>query len=250
MSTSSVADLVKAFAKTEFRWQNCDKHGRYKSYHIERGDFWTTCPQCSHEEVLSRERQRLEVREHAQDQAPSRLREATLQPPPGACPQHVAVLQRLRRYVEVRSEVMRRGTWALLAGGVGTGKTWALVALQRELQAHGVAVLLLRASDLIDRAMQQRAQGSSWLMEPDFVLIDECSPGACEHPAFFAALDERYAHARPVVFAGNAAVARDSDAAVARQVLGDRLADRLLHDGAVLRFGWASLRAQQQRAPF
>lgn len=174
----------------------------------------------------------------------SRYRGAALAPADAGHPAQAALYERLRRYVQRFERVAELGIWALLAGGWGVGKTYALWALAHALKEQGRECVVGRAGDVVAALLQRGSSRlSALLQQADLVLIDEASAQVCEHPAFFEAIDARYLARKPVVFAGNAPVARDSDAQVAAFVLGARLADRLL-DGAgqVLRLPWGSLR--------
>jgi len=229
--------------------RHCEVHGPYTAFWVASLQKWSPCPKCA--------LQQREPRVGAPQQRPpwrpdERYAHATLADieacaHAGSTQAERAVYARLLKYVQRAAVVRERGTWALLAGTIGSGKTHAMAALARALYDQGYSVAWLRSSDIIDRALQAR-QGEyrkPLPMQVDFWFIDECSAQQGEHFAFFEVLDARYRARLPVMFAGNAPVARDSDLDVARCVLGDRLADRLFDGaGAVLRFTWGSRRQQ------
>lgn len=243
--------------------RQCSEHGEYEARLVSVLNRWTSCPVCTSESARKYVQEQLTTAQgraaRARDSKAStlrmgegmaaRLRDCSMENLVCDAPARQAVYERLHRYVQRRDLVAEKGVWALMAGWCGTGKTYAMAAMATELSGrYGQRVMLVRASDVIDRAMSGRRGETSerlhWLIEPDFLFVDECSAATCEHSAFFDALDGRYLSGKPVVFAGNAAVTRDSDSVIARQVLGERLGDRLFDNGGqVIRFNWTSLRS-------
>lgn len=264
----SIQDVLRAAPQRD---ESCEAHGPYRARYIAALSAWSGCPACARQEGDRIVREHLNAvrlaAERARDAGAStlqgaaglegRLARASMDDLVSDTPIKQALYERLHRYVEREQIIRQRGVWALFAGGFGTGKTHAMAAMAAALVRRGVPrVLMLRASDVIDRGMNERGAGGGktryeWFVEPDFVFVDECTPSACEHPVFFDATDARYLMGKPIVFSGNAAVTRDSDAMVARSVLGDRIADRLFDNGGqVLRFNWTSLRMKEHEKVF
>lgn len=256
-SAESSSDLMRS----------CEEHGPYRAIWMQALKKHAPCPVCTRR--AGNQYVQEEIRRHklaASDRVMadmSSLRAASglvgwlgqcrLSPPPDDISDRSKVLLRLIRYIENAPRIQEKGTWGLLAGGFGTGKTFALAAVANELMAKGRSCLFVRASDVIERVMQNRggaSQNKNWIAEADFLFIDECTPPACEHPAFFDALDQRYLISRPTLFSGNAAVMRSPDPVIARETLGDRIGDRLFdRGGQVLRFSWPSLRQSKNTEP-
>lgn len=250
--------------------RQCAEHGAFEARYVAPIRRWTACPACTEASarkvVVEHLQQAKQRAEQAQDCKAStlkgsagvsaRLQGCSMAQLVSDTPPRQAVYDRLQRYVQRHQAIAQKGVWALLGGWCGTGKTYAMAAMATELsRQHAQRVMLLRASDVIDRAMNIRRGDTSdrlqWIIEPDFLFVDECSAAACEHSAFFDALDGRYLAGKPVVFAGNAAVTRDTDSVIARQVLGERLGDRLFDNGGqVIRFNWTSLRTAQAEKIF
>jgi DNA replication protein DnaC len=249
-------DRIVLPAERQETEHHCEVHGAYTAFWVASLQKWSPCPKCA----LQQQRQQ---RASPPPQRPllrldERYAHATLADMQacahaGATQDERAVYARLLKYVQRAAVVRERGTWALLAGTHGSGKTHAMVALARALYDQGFSVAWLRCSDIIDRALHAR-QGDyrrPLPMQADFWFVDECSAQQGEHSAFFEIIDARYRARLPVMFAGNAPVARDSDLDVARCVLGDRIADRLFDGGgAVLRFTWGSRRQQAAEPVF
>lgn len=248
----------------------CKEHGQYEARFVSVLKRWTSCPACTeasaqkfvHEHLLQATQKAARARDKQAstlrmgEGIAARLRECSMDRLQSEVPSRQAVYDRLHRYVHRHALVAKKGVWALMAGWCGTGKTYAMAAMATELAGPiGQRVMIVRASDVIDRAISGRrgetAERLHWIVEPDFLFVDECSAATCEHSAFFDALDGRYLSGKPVVFAGNAAVTRDSDSVIARQVLGERLGDRLFDNGGqVIRFNWTSLRSAQAEKIF
>lgn len=136
-------------------------------------------------------------------------------------------------------------TFLLLTGGPGTGKSVAAAhALRTRLQARPCAVLFLRASEcarlsLFDAESQRSIER---MKRAGALALDDLGMEAYHdtwRQILEEVLDERYQCRRFTVLTSNL----DTKAFVQRY--GDRIADRLRHDGRVVACGKVSFRRPQ-----
>jgi DNA replication protein DnaC len=214
---------------------------RFKSYR---------CPACAQlvqaeEDRLERERAANAYRQ-AQDRSgvPPRFRDASLDGVIAETPAQQDVLATLRQFAESRG---REPNALILAGRMGTGKTYAGYALVNEWLRGKHACLFTTAIGLIRRIRatwkseqpDSEAEVVKRLATYALLVIDEVGvqTGTPNELALLAdVLNQRYEQLRPTVVIGNLTM---DEFAIA---LGERAMDRFREGGKVLSFTWESRR--------
>lgn len=137
----------------------------------------------------------------------------------------------------------------LMLGKVGTGKTHLATAIALSLIEQGIPVRYATVRDLI-REIRSTWQRGSRRMETEVIdefgrvpllILDEVgvqSGSENEMHLLFDVLDRRYGEMLPTVIVSN------EDIAGIQATLGERVVDRLRHNGKLQAFDWCSARGK------
>jgi DNA replication protein DnaC len=210
------------------------------------------CPHCCEERFAARER---DEEERRQAEIVRRLIRATLIPLryqdtkfadyTTSLPAQKRTLGICLRYTSSIVTESNPG-WLVLSGRCGTGKTMLLSCMAVDLAENRIRSLYTTQAAMgreFRASYQRDAERSESKLFDHFatvpvLLLDELGAGSTEHTdrLVFEVLDTRYANKLPVVIATN------HPRAALRDVVGERLFDRLTEEATFLAFDWESAR--------
>lgn len=237
----------------------CPKHGEYEIKEVGKGDFifkLPNCPQCATEYGQLLEKRISELKDQQNREILSRRyekagigrrymsAELTAAPQAGEVQQRLVdrfrnILNALKRNTEPKSQIV--------IGGVGTGKTYLSSALVKNVIDSGLSAKIVKVTE-ITRAIKDgwKTKGiteaeiierlSGW----DLLVIDELGiqfDSEMEKIYLSDIIDNRYQDMKPTVFLTNL------DVNALKQLLGERLADRIRQTSEVTSLDYPSLRA-------
>lgn len=238
----------------------CDVHGPYMAFGRRMGAWerWFGCPHCRAEEsamVAAAEAQAaLEARQKRfrekldSAELPALFRGRTLGNYVAETEEQRHALAVAQDYATNFAEHRQAGDWLVFLGRPGTGKSHLAAAIMQHVLVHGTAyyttalglVRMLRDC-WDDGAARTEAQVWATLMQADLLVIDEIGVqfgSDAETLQINELLDRRYRELRPVILLSNLSVSG------LREVLGDRIMDRLRQKARVVPFRWDSYRQQ------
>jgi DNA replication protein DnaC len=245
----------------ETRDATCEQHGDYVSSAVKalgRILHWSGCPQCSAiaRAKLEQERARAEAEERQRrlearlNQAgiPLRFRSKTF-----AAYQAASDGQEKARAVAMEFAANFRkhskaGTFLVLSGKPGTGKSHLAIAIAQEVMVNGTAlytsaidaVRMIRDTWKRDSARTE-TEVLNMLASIDLLILDEIGVQygtEAEQVSLFDIIDKRYRDLRPTILLTNL------NAKGMREFLGDRSYDRLREGGIWVTFDWESQRSR------
>jgi DNA replication protein DnaC len=236
--------------------RTCEIHGEYQAKSVE----WLNdkhmvidhCTKCAEEERAAEEEEaRKKTQEHNEKLRKSDLIER------GVSPRYLditlstitptqeqgSVYSALSDYLAQASERS-----LILAGTVGTGKTFLAQALAQDLSRAGKRFRFSTARQIIRDIRRTWKRDSTateddvigYYVRPDYLFIDEVGiqyGTDSEQIAMFDIINGRYENKRPTILITNL------DINGLKDIMGDRIIDRLRQDGGeMLAFNWSSLR--------
>jgi DNA replication protein DnaC len=237
----------------------CDVHGHQIVKRIKaigelkfNFDHTPTCPVCSAERATAIEREHEERRKREQVQGyvsaarlPVRHQGVTFAEYVATSLAQKRVLELCQRYINGVASKSYPG-WLVLSGRPGTGKTMLLSCMAGALAKDHILTRYTTQAAMARefRATYQRgAERSESELFDDYaqmpmLLLDELGAGSTEHTdrLIFEVLDTRYANKLPVVIATN------HPRSALKDVVGERLFDRLTEEATFLAFDWESNR--------
>jgi DNA replication protein DnaC len=250
-------DLQTMFT-AEFRKEVCETHGEFQSKGILNGKIWTKCPSCSAVEKEAQQKQEAAKAAEERDanwrrqlsraEIPPRFADRTID-------NYVADSEGQKRALEFAKQFAAdlcadslRGRSAIFSGGVGTGKTHMSVAIALEGMKAGKSAMFTTVQR-ITRDVKSTFKRDSDLSEndiiesliyPSLLIIDEIGvqfDSKFEHNLIFDVINSRYEKRLSTILLTNLSP-KD-----VKQVLGDRVFDRLREDGGqCVSFDWGSYR--------
>lgn len=253
----------------------CSAHGTYTStgmrYSIGRiqREVWTPCPDCEEarlaaerqaevEKAATASRQRLEAMLN-EAAIPARFAGRTLASYNAETPEQQRALKVATDFAVNFAERRRRGESLILLGAPGTGKSHLAAAiLQAIMPAHcglyTTCAGLIRAVRNTWRKDAERSEGQvlSILAEVPLLVIDEVGVQYgtdSEQNILFEVLDRRYRDMMPTILLANLKLKREKegDPAGLREVLGERVYDRLTETARIVTFEGESYRARARK---
>jgi DNA replication protein DnaC len=236
--------------------RNCEKHGPYQAQTLvwidDRIMVHEVCMACTTEnrveEEEAKEKENRALHERARkDNLLDRgisprcidLSLSDITPPVEQC----AVHKSLTAYLEARST-----SSLILAGTVGTGKTYLAQALAQDLSAMGKSFIFSTARQVVRDIRSTWSRDSrrtedqviAAYVNTAYLFIDEVGiqyGTESEQIAMFDIINGRYENQRPTILITNL------DIAGLKEIMGERIIDRLRQDGGqLLAFNWQSLR--------
>jgi len=236
--------------------RHCEKHGAYQSKVMDElfGKHMVLdhCMECAKEEREEREAEEAEIkRERLKIARRDYLIRRGISPRyMGAslstitpAPEQAKVYTSLNSYLESRSV-----NSLILAGTVGTGKTFLAQALAQDLRERGKDFRFATARQLVRDIRGTWSRDSEYTEEQvigayvatDYLFIDEIGMQygtESEQIAMFDIINGRYENRRPTILITNL------DINGLKDIMGERIIDRLRQDGGqMLAFNWKSLR--------
>jgi DNA replication protein DnaC len=167
-------------------------------------------------------------------------------------PEQRRALEVCQEYAEGFDRVRLKGSWLLLVGGPGTGKTHLACAILASVIRAGHTGLFMAVSSALrtirdaysPRAQRSETEAIALLTTPDLLVLDEVGVAIgsedTRRAMLFEVLNTRYAEVRPTILIGNLT------AAEMEAYLGERIMDRLLELGsATVPFTWPSYRREK-----
>ncbi|GLQ98342.1 ATP-binding protein [Dyella mobilis] len=208
------------------------------------------CPVCGAEQAAAKNREEEERRQREILQGyidwarlPLRYKGVSFGDYDTSLPEQKRVLEICQRYVTRVATNTYRG-WLVLSGVPGTGKTMLLCCIAVELAKQRFRSHYTTQASM-GREFRATYQRSAERSEPELfdhyskvplLLLDELGASSTEHTdrMVFEVLDTRYANNLPVVIATN------HPRGALKDVVGERLFDRLNEEAAFLAFDWES----------
>lgn len=254
---------------------DCPTHGHYTStgvrYAIGRlnKEVWTPCPDC--EEIrVSTERQAEAEKSAAAAKArletllseaaiPARFIGRTLATYRAETPEQKRALSVVSEFASNFPAHLEKGDSLILLGAPGTGKSHlAAAVLQAILPAHcGLYTTcsgVIRAVRATWRPNSERTESQvlQTLASVPLLVIDEIGVQYgtdSEQNILFDLLDRRYREMMPTILMANLRLKRETDGAPAglREVLGERIYDRLTEIAKIVTFEGESYRARARQ---
>ena len=159
------------------------------------------------------------------------------------------VSKRLQAFAENFPRILKSGSSIVLSGSVGTGKTHLSSAVANQLALSGYTSCLRTVSELVQSVRDgwNRANGKTSsqvideYVEFDLLIIDEFgvqSGTNNELNIVFDIVNARYAEQKPIMALTNLTEEQF------KHSMGERIHDRLTHNGALLTMDWESYRSK------
>lgn len=253
----------------------CDKHGSYTSsgirYQLGRmqREVWTPCPDCEEarlsaerkaeaEKAATAARQRLEAMLH-EAAIPARFAGRTLASFNAETQEQQRALRVATDFATNFDDRLRRGESLILLGAPGTGKSHLAAAILQAIMPEQCGLYttcagLIRAVRNTWRKDSERSEGQvlAILAEVPLLVIDEVGVQYgtdSEQNILFEVLDRRYRDMMPTILLANLKLKREKpeDPAGLREVLGDRVYDRLTETARIVTFEGESYRARARK---
>lgn len=235
----------------------CPKHGAYPIRVVaspcpgEKDVELKGCPDCNLERIEAerrREAERLRLLKIDRSNIPQRFRDLSLESFPRAYLDQAETVDRCKRWVQHFKAVATdgpRGSWLVMTGSVGAGKTGIACSVLQKIIEMGYKGLYHTVPTIRSWCWDSTRRGSypseamTELVRTDLLIIDELgttTSGDAENALLNELLDKRHAQLRPTILISN--LNREQ---LAIQ-LGDRIYDRVQQCAAWLTFDWPSLR--------
>lgn len=247
--------------------RECAVHGPYESllwelrpHHVIAQPFWSQCPTCDAEIAAEQARWKDPVNAKAAFRArlkdsgiPERYLDCTVWNWQHGLPGQRRAWDWASDYCNHFELALVHGRSAMFVGTPGTGKTHLAIGVLRHVLEKGgtglyvtVMGMLSRIKNTYHREAKETEQFVvKQLSSVDLLVIDEVGKTLdtnYESAQFFALLDRRYGHQKPVILVGNLTVEQ------MRAHLGGAAVDRLREGGGkMLKFDWASQRDGRKR---
>lgn len=255
--------------------KECATHGAYTStgvrYKIGRmnREVWTPCPDCEEarlagerqaeaEKAANAARQRLEAL--LEDAAiPRRFIGRTLQTYNAVTPEQKRALAVATDYAENFAQKAKRGDSLILLGAPGTGKSHLAAAILQAILPEYCGLYttcsgVIRAVRATWRPNSEKTESQvlSILFSVPLLVIDEIGVQYgtdSEQNILFDVMDRRYRDMMPTILLANLKLKREKpeDPAGLREVLGERIYDRLTETARIVTFEGDSYRAQARK---
>ena len=253
----------------------CEKHGTYTStgvrYNLGRlqKEVWTPCPDCEElrlaaerqaeaERVATAARQRLEAMLH-EAAIPARFAGRTLASYTAETQEQQRALKVATDFATNFDERLRRGESLILLGAPGTGKSHLAAAILQAIMPRHCGLYqtcagLIRAVRNTWRKDAERSEGQvlAMLAEVPLLVVDEVGVQYgtdSEQNILFEVLDRRYRDMMPTILLANLKLKREKaeDPAGLREVLGERVYDRLTETARIVTFEGESYRLRARK---
>lgn len=237
------------------RGETCPDHGEYQSFLYPLGEpRWTTCPECSKEEIERNEKERQERQPDDLDRnrkdarlssagIPKRLQSASLSNYRHDGDSQEKALRLVCDYVRALPNKMENGDGLIMMGNMGTGKTHLICGTIKQAIKGGCTARYYTASELFDDTRASfGGDGQGKVAKAkicDLLALDEIGVGRgtdTEMQVLHEVLGYRYDECLPTIIATNL------DAEGLRGWIGDRIFDRLRENSDVILFDWESNR--------
>ncbi len=276
-SPEPVAKLFPRTGKTDLgsKTVECETHGPYTSSgaayvlgRMER-EVWTPCPDCEEakrarelqeQAEASAQRDRARLEEMLNEAAiPARFMGRTLASYRAETQEQIRALSIATEYAENFEKKLRTGDGLILLGAPGTGKSHIAAAIlqaimPRHLGLYTTCAGVIRAVRGTWRqgAEKSEAQVLGMFAEVPLLVIDEVGVQygtESEQNILFELLDRRYRDMQPTILLANLKLKRMNadEPAGLREVLGERIYDRLTETARIVTFEGESYRARARR---
>jgi len=250
-------------AETHYRQSNCAKHGEHKEMGgslMGRGIMWFGCSACKRAErdaeeaeAKRKDEEKRQARLESKMKAagiPAAFRDRTFDSYETFTPEMVEAQRIVRDFAaNFWSEHIKDGTFLVLGGDRGTGKSHLAIAAAQQVMSRGTA-MYSRAADIIRRVRATWRRDSDQSEDEvlsllstgiDLLVIDEVGMQRGtedEQIILFDVLDRRYADLRPTILLTNL------DGREFAEFLGPRIMDRLRERAVFIPFKWESYRSR------
>ncbi|MEY0287993.1 ATP-binding protein [Providencia rettgeri] len=153
-----------------------------------------------------------------------------------------------QQYVNTWEDRKNAGEGLIFCGIPGTGKTHLAVSIAREIAEDLQESVFITTAARIIRAFRRTWSGNSEFSEldvlakycdPDLLIIDEIGVQYgtdSERNILFEVINDRYEYLLPTILISNLPLNE------LEEMLGERVVDRLLQGGTVLKFNWPTYR--------
>lgn len=251
---------------------SCAEHGDYISTgvrYMARREIWTPCPDCE-ERRLADERQAKAEKEAAIARArlEAQLEEAAIPPRfigrtfdnyRDETAEQKRALTVCRQFAENFTEHFRKGDSLILLGAPGTGKSHLASAILQALLPEHVGLYatcagIIRSVRATWRPNSERTEGQvmATFCGVPLLVIDEVGVQYgtdSEQNILFDLMDRRYREMQPTLLLANLKLKREKpeDPAGLREVLGERVYDRLTETARIVTFEGESFRARARK---
>lgn len=239
---------------------SCLTHGDYEAFRVDLGGVhWTGCPECARDQIAKQagqeERKRLADR---RDQAARMLARQACLPPrlakasfthyvTGENRDQVHAKNTLQTFAKAFPD-LEDGASLVMVGNPGTGKSHLAAAVVRHVVTkHLRSARYTTAQDLFFRVRasyndrtESEAEIVDEMVAPDLLVIDEVGIGRGTHhetDVLAAVLSRRYDAMKSSILISNL------DPGALRELVGDRVTDRLAETAEVVSFTWPSHRS-------
>lgn len=250
----------------------CADHGEYVSTgmrYMGRHEVWTPCPDCE-ERRLADERKAKAEKEAAAARArlEAQLEEAAIPPRfvgrtfenyRDETPEQKRALAVCKEFADNFAEHFRKGDSLILLGAPGTGKSHLASAILQALLPDHVGLYITCASIIRGvratwRPNSERTEGQvmAAFCSVPLLVIDEVGVQYgtdSEQNILFDLMDRRYREMQPTLLLANLKLKREKpeDPAGLREVLGERVYDRLTETARIVTFEGESFRARARK---
>ncbi|MBN2120687.1 MAG: ATP-binding protein [Candidatus Omnitrophica bacterium] len=157
----------------------------------------------------------------------------------------------LRDFVDDFEHHLDAGTWLLLLGSYGVGKTHLATAVIKSLITKGHTAILVKLNGLFDTVKQTYAGGSALtdkelikkVIGIDCLVLDEIDVqrnSKTDRLITFEILNGRYEKMKPTILIGNCKIDEIED------IFDGAIVDRIYEVGKILLFNWDSYRREQR----
>jgi DNA replication protein DnaC len=249
---------------TKLEERNCSDHGPWlaEAWQFAGREVWTPCPECAAKRQKAAEEESRKKFEAAREKAwqrrvmragiAKRFQGATFDKWRVTNPGQGRALAFGRNYCAQFREIRDYGRCVTFVGQPGTGKTHLATAIALELLRHNFTAYYATVADIVSTVRstwspRPEANGVTEehiyaaLAQPDLLIVDEVglqSGTPSEEQIMTRVFDKRYQACLPAILISNL------PAGDLRRFLGDRLTDRLNHNGlGVVPFDWQSFRS-------
>ena len=242
---------------------NCAKHGVFfsKGTQLRLRQTWSTCEECRNDlyradlEASRLAKLRIANQEHQSrlDRAaiPARFMTRTLDNFKAETPSQIKALQVSREFASDWDLVQRKGSWLVFSGNPGTGKSHLAIAILQAIMPGSVGrymtcmelIQKLRSTWRKDSDVSETELLESLTFIP-LLVLDEIGVQygtESEQHHLFDVLDRRYREMQPTILLTN----QNKDGL--RELVGDRVYDRMTEVARWVPFDWESHRVQARK---